>query len=144
MMKVLVLNGVNLNMTGLREPGIYGSETLSDINAFIRDYALKKGVETDFFQTNFEGEMVEKIHSLTGNYDACILNAGAWTHYSYALRDAVASVKVPVAEVHMSDITAREEFRKFSVLTPVCVTTVMGKGKYSYTEALDYFCRGEL
>ena len=84
-------------MTGLREPGIYGSETLDMINDYIREYAAQKGIEVSFFQTNFEGECVEQIHSLPGNFDGCVLNAGAWTHYSYAIRDAISAVKVPVA-----------------------------------------------
>ena len=136
-MKILVLNGVNLNMTGLREPGIYGSETLDMINDYIREYAAQKGIEVSFFQTNFEGECVEQIHSLPGNFDGCVLNAGAWTHYSYAIRDAISAVKVPVAEVHMSDITKREPFRRNSVISEVCVGTVKGLGKDSYLRGID-------
>lgn len=136
-MKILVLNGVNLNMTGLREPGIYGSETLDVINDYIREYAAQKGIEVSFFQTNFEGECVEQIHSLPGNFDGCVLNAGAWTHYSYAIRDAIAAVKVPVAEVHMSDISKREPFRRNSVISEVCVGTVKGLGKDSYLRGID-------
>ena len=136
-MKILVLNGVNLNMTGLREPGIYGSETLDMINDYIREYAAQKGIEVSFFQTNFEGECVEQIHSLPGNFDGCVLNAGAWTHYSYAIRDAIAAVKVPVAEVHMSDISKREPFRRNSVISEVCVGTVKGLGKDSYLRGID-------
>ena len=136
-MIILVLNGVNLNMTGLREPGIYGSETLDMINDYIREYAAQKGIEVSFFQTNFEGECVEQIHSLPGNFDGCVLNAGAWTHYSYAIRDAIAAVKVPVAEVHMSDISKREPFRRNSVISEVCVGTVKGLGKDSYLRGID-------
>lgn len=136
-MKILVLNGVNLNMTGLREPGIYGSETLDMINDYIREYAAQKGIEVSFFQTNFEGECVEQIHSLPGNFDGCVLNAGAWTHYSYAIRDAISAVKVPVAEVHMSDISKREPFRRNSVISEVCVGTVKGLGKDSYLRGID-------
>ncbi len=136
-MKILVLNGVNLNMTGLREPGIYGSETLDMINDYIREYAAQKGIEVSFFQTNFEGECVEQIHSLPGNFDGCVLNAGAWTHYSYGIRDAIAAVKVPVAEVHMSDISKREPFRRNSVISEVCVGTVKGLGKDSYLRGID-------
>ena len=136
-MKILVLNGVNLNMTGLREPGIYGSETLDMINDYIREYAAQKGIEVSFFQTNFEGDCVEQIHSLPGNFDGCVLNAGAWTHYSYAIRDAIAAVKVPVAEVHMSDISKREPFRRNSVISEVCVGTVKGLGKDSYLRGID-------
>lgn len=124
-------------MTGLREPGIYGSETLDMINDYIREYAAQKGIEVSFFQTNFEGECVEQIHSLPGNFDGCVLNAGAWTHYSYAIRDAIAAVKVPVAEVHMSDISKREPFRRNSVISEVCVGTVKGLGKDSYLRGID-------
>ena len=124
-------------MTGLREPGIYGSETLDMINDYIREYAAQKGIEVSFFQTNFEGECVEQIHSLPGNFDGCVLNAGAWTHYSYAIRDDIAAVKVPVAEVHMSDISKREPFRRNSVISEVCVGTVKGLGKDSYLRGID-------
>ena len=124
-------------MTGLREPGIYGSETLDMINDYIREYAAQKGIEVSFFQTNFEGECVEQIHSLPGNFDGCVLNAGAWTHYSYAVRDAISAVKVPVAEVHMSDISKREPFRRNSVISEVCVGTVKGLGKDSYLRGID-------
>ena len=124
-------------MTGLREPGIYGSETLDMINDYIREYAAQKGIEVSFFQTNFEGECVEQIHSLPGNFDGCVLNAGAWTHYSYAIRDAISAVKVPVAEVHMSDISKREPFRRNSVISEVCVGTVKGLGKDSYLRGID-------
>lgn len=135
-MYILVLNGVNLNMTGIRSRDVYGSETLEQINTFISDYARSIGVRCDFFQTNFEGELVEKLHAARKTYDGVVLNAGAWTHYSYAVRDAVEAIDIPVIEAHMSDITRREEFRRFSVLSEVCEATVMGKGKNSYTEAL--------
>lgn len=136
-MRILVLNGVNLNLTGTRSPEIYGGETLADINSQIASYAAEKGIECDFFQTNFEGELVEALHKSVGKYDGVVLNAGAWTHYSYAIHDAVEGIDVPVIETHMSDITKREEFRKFSVLTPVCAATVMGLGKGSYLKAVD-------
>ena len=136
-MRILVLNGVNLNLTGTRSPEIYGGETLEDINSEISTYAKNKGIECDFFQTNFEGELVEALHKSVGKYDGVVLNAGAWTHYSYAIHDAVEGIAVPVIETHMSDITKREEFRKFSVLTPVCAATVMGLGKGSYLKAVD-------
>lgn len=136
-MYVLVLNGVNLNMTGLRSPEIYGRETLDDINREIADYGKKIGIECEFYQTNFEGELVEKLHSSSKKYDGVVLNAGAWTHYSYAIHDAVEAIDIPVIETHMSDITKREDFRKNSVLSAVCKATVMGLGKGSYLKALD-------
>ena len=135
-MRILILNGVNLNLTGTRKPEIYGSETLDDINKDIGDLAEELGAECDFFQTNFEGELVEALHKARGVYDGVVLNAGAWTHYSYAIRDAIEAVELPVIETHMSDITKREAFRANSVISEVCAATVMGLGKGSYSEAL--------
>ncbi|MBR2589557.1 MAG: 3-dehydroquinate dehydratase [Clostridia bacterium] len=142
-MRILVLNGVNLNLTGTRSPEIYGGETLEDINREIAAHAAALGASCDFLQTNFEGECVEAIHRAQGVYDGIVLNAGAWTHYSYALHDAVEGVDVPVVETHMSDITKREPFRAHSVLTPVCCATVMGLGKASYFKAVDILCKKE-
>ena len=136
-MRILVLNGVNLNLTGTRSPEIYGGETLEDINREIAAHAEALGAQCDFLQTNFEGECVEAIHGSVGVYDGIVLNAGAWTHYSYALHDAVEGVDVPVVETHMSDITKREAFRAHSVLSDVCVATVMGLGKGSYLKAVE-------
>ena len=136
-MRILVLNGVNLNLTGTRSPEIYGSETLEDINREIAAYAAQKGAQCDFLQTNFEGELVQALHASRGVYGGVVLNAGAWTHYSYAIRDAIEAIEVPVVETHMSDITRREAFRKTSVLSEVCAATVMGLGKGSYFKAVD-------
>lgn len=138
-MNLLVLNGPNLNMTGLREPGVYGSDTLDTINSEITAYCAERGVECTFFQSNSEGDIITKIHSLPGQYDGCVLNAGAYTHYSYAIRDAIACVHsiVPFVEVHMSDIHAREPFRHVSVLTDVCVDQICGHGKRSYLLGVD-------
>ena len=119
-MNILVVIGVNLNMTGRREKGVYGTQTLREINDEIAAYAQQRGVTVKFFQNNLEGEICTAIQSSEGKYDGIILNAGAFTHYSYAIRDAIASVSVPVVEVHMSNVHAREEFRRNSVLTPVC------------------------
>ena len=138
-MKILVLNGVNLNLTGRREKGVYGSETLEDINKEIAAYAKARGAETVFFQSNLEGEICTAIQQAEGKYDGIVLNAGAFTHYSYAIRDAIASVSVPVVEVHISNVHAREEFRRNSVLTPVCRGEVLGFGKNSYILALESF-----
>ncbi len=137
-MRILVLNGVNLNMTGIRQPDVYGSETLEDINREIAAHCLGINVKCDFFQTNSEGEMVDAIHKTRLGYDGVVLNAGAWTHYSYAVRDAIASVDIPFVETHMSDITKREEFRRTSVISDVCAHTVMGFGKLSYIKAVDW------
>ncbi|MBQ8427954.1 MAG: type II 3-dehydroquinate dehydratase [Clostridia bacterium] len=137
-MKFLVINGVNLNLTGKREKGVYGSETLEELNAKIAAYCQKDGDEADFYQSNIEGELVNKLHAAKSEgYDGVLLNAGAFTHYSYALRDAVAAITVPVAEVHMSNVHAREEFRKASVLSPVCKGTVFGFGVGSYLGAIE-------
>ncbi len=137
-MKILVLNGVNLNLTGEREKGVYGSQTLDEINEKIAAYCQKDGDEATFYQSNIEGELVNALHGAKGQgYDCILLNAGAFTHYSYALRDAVAAIDVPVAEVHMSNVHARDEFRKTSVLSPVCKGTVFGFGLGSYLAAIE-------
>ena len=138
-MNILVLNGVNLNMTGRRERGVYGVQTLREINERIAVYAAERGVEVKFFQNNNEGELCTAIQSAQGRYDGIILNAGAFTHYSYAIRDAIAAVTVPVVEVHMSNVHAREEFRRNSVLTPVCRGEILGFGADSYILALESF-----
>ena len=138
-MNILVLNGVNLNMTGRRERGVYGVQTLREINERIAAYAAERGVEVKFFQNNNEGDLCTAIQSAQGRYDGIILNAGAFTHYSYAIRDAIAAVTVPVVEVHMSNVHAREEFRRNSVLTPVCRGEILGFGADSYILALESF-----
>lgn len=137
-MKFLVINGVNLNLTGKREQSVYGTQTLEDINAEIAAFCASQGDSADFYQSNVEGELVNKLHEafLTKGYDAIVLNAGAYTHYSYALRDAIAAIDIPVAEVHMSNVHAREEFRKTSVLSEVCQGVVCGFGKHSYAAAI--------
>lgn len=135
--KVLVINGPNLNMTGIREPQVYGSETLDMINYEIKEYAENLGIECGFFQSNGEGEIIGAIHSVLSDYDGCIINAGAYTHYSFAIADAVRCVKKPFIEVHISNPAAREEFRHFSVLAPVCTGTVAGFGKKSYILAVE-------
>ena len=137
-MKFLVINGVNLNLTGLREQSVYGKATLAEINEKIARFAEKDGDSVDFYQSNIEGELVNKIHAafLEKAYDGILLNAGAYTHYSYALRDAIAAVDVPVVEVHMSNVHAREDFRKTSVLSEVCKGVVCGFGADSYLAAL--------
>ena len=137
-MKFLVINGVNLNLTGLREQSVYGTETLAEINEKIVAFAEKDGDSVDFYQSNIEGMLVNKLHEafLSGGYDGILLNAGAYTHYSYALRDAIAAIDIPVVEVHMSNVHAREDFRKNSVLSEVCKGVVCGFGANSYIAAL--------
>lgn len=138
-MKFLVLNGVNLNMTGVREKGVYGAQTLDEINGELAAFCKENGHTVDFRQTNVEGEMCSFLHAAQGVYDGIVLNAGAFTHYSYAIRDAIAAISVPVVEVHMSNVHAREEFRKKSVLTEVCKGEILGFGKNGYKLALESF-----
>ena len=137
-MKFLVMNGVNLNLTGKREKSVYGSETLEEINGKIEAYATANGDSVDFYQSNIEGELVNKLHEayLQKAYDGILFNAGAFTHYSYALRDAIAAIDIPVAEVHMSNVHAREDFRHNSVLSEVCKGVVCGFGANSYIAAI--------
>lgn len=135
-MKFLFVNGVNLNMTGEREKGVYGTETLDEINAQIAEHFPRD--ECFFYQSNIEGEICSVIQG-ADDVDGIILNAGAFTHYSYAIRDAIASVKVPVIEVHMSNVYAREEFRHKSVLSEVCRGVICGFGKNSYILAAESF-----
>ncbi len=137
-MKFLVINGVNLNLTGKREKGVYGTQTLEDINEQIAKFCKSNGDEATFFQSNIEGEIVNALHQayLEKSCDAILLNAGAFTHYSYALRDAIAAIDIPVAEVHISNVHAREEFRNHSVLSEVCKGVVCGFGVNSYLAAI--------
>ena len=136
-MKLLILNGDNLNMRGRREKGVYGTDTPEDINAQIERFCKERGASCEFFQSNIEGELCTKIQETDA--DGIVLNAGAFTHYSYALRDAIASVQTPVVEVHMSNVHAREEFRHHSVISEVCRGTVLGFGKISYLLAVESF-----
>lgn len=141
MKKVLVLHGVNLNMFGKRDPVQYGTITLDEINKRLKELAKELGVELETFQTNHEGVICEKIHQAhQEKVDAVVINAGAWTHYSYALRDALAILKVPIIEVHMSNIHAREEFRHTSVVSPLAVGLICGFGVHSYLLGLRAAC----
>jgi 3-dehydroquinate dehydratase-2 len=133
MKKILVLHGANLNMLGMRRSDHYGSWTLEEINKALEDLGRELGVEVECFQTNTEGEMVEKIHrAYLEEYSALLINAGAWTHYSYAIRDALEILNIPIVEVHMSNIYAREEFRHTSVIAPVASGQISGFGIHSY------------
>ena len=139
MPKFLILNGPNLNLTGTRDPAHYGSLTLAEINARIAARAAELGAEVDFAQSNHEGVLIDTIQAARGVYDGIILNAGAYTHYAYAIRDAIGAIEpLPVVEVHMSNIHAREAFRHESVITPVCVGQICGFGWKSYILALEY------
>jgi len=141
MRKILVLHGVNLNMFGKRDPAQYGTITLDEINKKLIELAKELGVELETFQTNHEGAICEKIHQAhQEKVDAVVINAGAWTHYSYALRDALAILKVPIIEVHMSNIHAREEFRHFSVISSIAKGQIAGFGVQSYLLGLRAVC----
>lgn len=131
-MKILVLNGINLCMTGKRDTSVYGTASLDDINKGLKEWADGKGIELDFFTTNYEGAMAEKLHSARAEFDGIVMNAGAWSHYSIGLRDAISAANIPVVEVHMSNVYAREEFRHTQVLAPVCVGQISGFGADSY------------
>jgi 3-dehydroquinate dehydratase-2 len=136
MKKILILLGPNLNMVGVREKNIYGVETSDSINNQIMSFARENGFSADIFQSNHEGELIDRIHSAKDNYAGVVINAGALTHYSYALRDAIACIDIPFVEVHMSNIHSREEFRHNSVIAPVCVGQIAGFGKSSYMLAI--------
>ena len=134
--RIIVINGPNLNMLGTRETDVYGTATLGDIAAAVNQEARLLGFDTDFIQTNHEGEIIDKLHEAKGKYDLVILNPGAYTHYSIAIRDAVKAVELPCIEVHLSNIHAREEFRSKSVIAPVCSGQICGFGADSYLVAL--------
>ena len=135
-MKIIVIHGPNLNMLGKREPEIYGYKTYKDLEEYCKSFEVEYGVTIDIKQSNLEGIMIDILHWANDNFDGVILNAGAFTHYSYALYDAIKSIQIPVVEVHLSDITKREEFRKVSVVKEACIGTIMGLGFKSYEEGL--------
>lgn len=137
MKRVLVINGPNLNLLGTREKEVYGSETLEDIAKKVNSEAEKLNVDLSFVQTNHEGEIIDKIHEVRGKVDVIIINPGAYTHYSIAIRDAIKAVEIPAIEVHLSNIHAREEFRSKSVIAPVCKGQISGFGSNSYILALN-------
>lgn len=131
-MKILVINGVNMNMLGSRETEKYGTMTLKDLEKDLYAFSFELGIDIETFQSNFEGEIVEKIHSAKDNFDGIVINAGAYTHTSVAIRDAISAVDIPTVEVHMTNIYKREEFRHHSYLAPVCIGQISGFGADSY------------
>ncbi len=141
-MKILVINGPNLNMLGIREPDHYGKETYTDLLDKIQKHADSIGVNVDFRQSNHEGDLVEYIQGAYVNYDGIVINPGAYTHTSIAILDAVKAVGVPTVEVHISDVNSREDFRKISYIRAACVCTISGHGTNGYLEAIDYLIKG--
>ena len=136
-MKLLVLNGPNLNMLGIREPAVYGTATYADLCTLIRDHADKLGVEVEIYQSNHEGDLVDKIQAAYGNTGGIVINPAAYTHTSVALLDALKAVGIPTVEVHISDVSKREEFRQISFVRAYCHATIAGHGFAGYTEAMD-------
>ena len=139
-MKILVINGPNLNMLGIREPDVYGTQSFSALEDFIRNSAKELLLDVTLYQSNHEGELVDIIQSAYGVYDGIVINPAAYTHTSVAILDALKAVAIPTVEVHLSDINSREEFRKFSYVSLVAKKTVCGLGFEGYREALKYFC----
>ena len=130
--KILVIHGPNLNLLGEREPGIYVSDSIENLNSSIIDRARDQGLECEIFQSNHEGAIIDKLHAARKTFDGVIINAGAYTHYSYAIRDAISAIKIPCIEVHISNVFARDEFRSNSVIAPVCKGSISGFGFGSY------------
>ena len=139
MAKILVINGPNLNLLGKREPEIYGEHSLEELNENLKDLAEDLQLELVFYQSNVEGEIINYLHEHGPNVDGIIINPGALTHYSYALRDAVAGIGTATVEVHLSNVFSREEFRGKSVIAPVCVGSITGFGFYGYAMAVSFF-----
>jgi len=136
-MKVLVISGPNLNLLGKREPTVYGSETLADVERAVTSLAAQLDSEVVFYQSNVEGELIDRLHEAMGDCNAVVFNPGGYTHTSVALRDAVAAIGLPVVEVHLSNVAAREEFRHISLIAPVCLGTITGFGTNSYLLGLE-------
>ena len=140
-MKILVINGPNLNMVGIREPDIYGKQDFKALELYIREAAESLGHDVTLFQSNHEGEIVDIIQSAYGVFDGIVINPAAYTHTSVAILDALKAVGIPTVEVHLSDISSREEFRKFSYVSMIAKKTVYGLGFEGYKKALEYFCK---
>ena len=141
-MKILVINGPNLNMLGIREPDHYGRKTYFDLVEDIKNHCEKKGIQVDIFQSNHEGDLVDKIQGAYGNVDGIVINPGAYTHTSIAILDAVKAVSIPTVEVHISKVEEREDFRQISYVRLACVKTITGHGTDGYLEAIDFLTEG--
>ncbi len=131
-MKILIINGVNMNMLGIREPDKYGSKTLKEIEKELYSFSFELGVDIETYQSNLEGEIVEKIQSALNNFDGIVINPAAYTHTSVAIRDAISAVNIPTVEIHMTNIHSREDFRQKSLIAPVCIAQISGFGTESY------------
>lgn len=142
-MKLLILNGPNLNLLGQREPDIYGKRSYDDLCKLIYDHAAAVGCQVEVLQSNHEGTLIDEIHASRTGYGGIVINPGAYAHYSYAIYDALRCASVPAVEVHISDITAREPFRAVSVTAPACVKTIAGHGLEGYLEAMDWLLAHE-
>ncbi|MCU0280879.1 MAG: type II 3-dehydroquinate dehydratase [Acidimicrobiia bacterium] len=143
-MRVLIVNGPNLNLLGVRCPEVYGTATLAELEERCREWGAALGLEVETFQSNHEGAIIDRLHEALGRCDGVVLNPGALTHYSYALHDAVEAIALPVVEVHLSDIAAREEWRARSVVSPACAATISGHGLDGYRQALEFLAaRGQ-
>ena len=136
-MKILVLNGPNINMLGIREPGLYGAESYETLCGMIRSHCAVRGIEVELFQSNHEGALVDRIQEAYGNTDGIVFNPAAYTHTSIALLDALKAVRIPTVEVHISDVSKREDFRQVSFVRQACIATVAGHGLQGYLEAVD-------
>lgn len=137
-MKILVINGPNINMLGIREPEVYGKETYETLCNMIDEYAEEKGVEVEIYQSNHEGSLVDKIQEAYGKVEGIVINPGAYTHTSIAILDALKAVGIPTVEVHISDVASREDFRQISFIRSYCIKTITGKGLKGYLEAIDF------
>lgn len=140
-MKILVINGPNLNMLGIREPGIYGSENYKTLIKTIKLFAKENKIKVKFFQSNHEGDLVDKIQSAYGKFDGIVINPGAYTHTSIAILDAAKAVKIPTVEVHISKVEEREDFRQISYIRQACVKTITGHGIKGYIEAIEFLLK---
>lgn len=137
-MKILVINGPNINMLGIREPGIYGSDNFNTLCETVKSYAKENGIDVKLFQSNHEGALVDEIQAAYGVFDGIVINPGAYTHTSIALLDAVKAVSIPTVEVHISDVNSREDFRQISYIRAACQKTICGHGIKGYTEAMEF------
>lgn len=137
-MKILVINGPNINMLGIREPEVYGKETYETLCNMINEYAEKKDIEVEIYQSNHEGSLVDKIQEAYGKVEGIVINPGAYTHTSIAILDALKAVGIPTVEVHISDVASREDFRQISFIRSYCIKTITGKGLKGYLEAIDF------